>query len=123
VATSAPDVVDVLEALSVFRLEVLGEFRALRVLLERDNSSTSDQAPTALLQALATTLGEWDDLPFSAAEVVAHAVTDYELSQALTACRVRSVGELGALFRALRDRHLGELRLVRDGRSWRLART
>jgi hypothetical protein len=64
------------------------------------------------------------DLPFSAGEVLRHAAVDHALSEALDdACATRTAPAIGALFREFRDRDVSGLRLVRDGRLWRLERT
>jgi hypothetical protein len=63
------------------------------------------------------------DLPFSASEVLERRHSDHGLDLALEACQINESGRLGTLFRDLKGRDVAGLRLVRDGRSWRLERT
>jgi hypothetical protein len=110
----------------------LVELRAIRRLLEvlverQDTTSLSGvfrpiDPRHVLLEALAETM-EGFDLEFTAEEVLARGESDHGLDAALKACHIEDTAGLGALFRTLRDRELAGLRLIRDGRSWRLART
>jgi hypothetical protein len=110
------------QTLELLLRELVAEVRGLRADFALRSASPSI-AHVTVLSALADAMGEFAfDLPFNAAEVIGHAVTDFALDQALKAVGVRTVGECGALFRTLRDRDLGGLRLVRDRRSWRLVR-
>lgn len=97
--------------------------RAILATLERQQrpSAMDDGRPSRLLAALAEAMHDLD-LPFDASEVLDHAALDCGLAEALEACGVQTAPALGALFRSLRDRHIDGLMLVRDGRSWRLAR-
>jgi hypothetical protein len=81
-----------------------------------------DARHVQLLEVLADTMAPYD-VAFEAVEVLNHRATDHALDEALAACRITDTLALGTLFRDLRDRDLGGLRLVREGRSWRLART
>ena len=63
------------------------------------------------------------DLEFTAGEVLDCRRSDCDLDAALVACRIADASKLGALFRELRDREMVGLRIVRDGRGWRLERT
>jgi hypothetical protein len=99
------------------------EVRALRELLERRAPDTrDDDRHGRLLTQLARAMGGCD-LEFTAPEVTDHAGVDHDLAEILRACGVRRTSEVGALFRTLRDRTIGGLRLVRDGRAWRLERS
>jgi len=106
------------------QVAILHELQAIHALLERQACGRSSEDPrhAQLLEALADTM-EGFDLEFTTAEVLERRETDFTLDGALQAVRVTDTADLGALFRTLRDREVAGLRLVRDGRAWRLVRT
>lgn len=81
-----------------------------------------DERHAGLLAALAESMADLD-LPFTASEVLRHAAVDHPLGEALRAACEETTTALGTLFREIRGRDVGGLRLVRDGRLWRLERT
>ncbi len=122
VATPAPDVVDVLEELRAFRLEVLEQFQSLRQLLERNRGPRDAADITLLFMVIAEVIG---DRPFSAAGIMAHQQASAVLRDALEASDVTTARELGALCRRVERMPISELRLervgtCRDGVQWRL---
>ena len=108
------------EALDLLR-ELVGEVRGLRRDLMAGRPAP-DERYARLLSALAGAMGDLD-LPFDAAEVLDHATVNHALDEALQDAGIRSPAALGAVFRSVRGRDIDGMRLVRDGRSWRLART
>jgi len=95
---------------------------AIETLVARQAPPPGDARHARLLVALAESMADLD-LPFDAAEVLAHRRTSADLDDALTALGIDDTAALGALFRSLRDRDLDSLMLVRDARVWRLRRT
>lgn len=109
-------------------LEVLGEIlielRAIRAAVEASPSApTVDDRARAVLAALADTLGDDLDVPFTPSEVLRHADTDHALAEALRLAGIRDARKLGCVFRSARDRDLDGLTLRRDGEEWRIDRT
>jgi len=118
-----------LEALERTQAEILdgqaellaGQARILEALLKRRESGPPDARHARLLAALAEAMEDLD-LSFDAGEVLAYARVDHALAEALKGCNVNTTADVGALFRSLRDQHLAGLRILRDGRTWRLER-
>lgn len=105
--------------------EMLCELRAIRSAVESSGGrqhGPADARYAQLFEALADTM-EGFDLEFTTAEVLERRETDFALDNALLAVHVTDTAGLGAIFRTLRDRTFADLRLVRDGRAWRLVRT
>lgn len=106
--------------------EMLCELRAIRSAVESSElgrqQGPSDARYAQLFETLADTM-EGFDLEFTTSEVIERRETDFALDNALLAVHVTDTAGLGAIFRTLRDRTFADLRLVRDGRAWRLVRT
>ena len=101
--------------------EILHELRLVRIALQ-STGSNSDPVHAQLIEAIAETMAPFD-LEFTTAEVLEARATSHALDAALCRLQVTDTAGLGALFRSLRDREFDGLRLVRDGRGWRLVRT
>jgi len=96
-----------------------------RVLAEIRGSERQVLAPERreLIAALVATMDQ--DLTFRTHEVFDHAALDARLADALKACRATSTN-LGAILREIArdmDAAAEGVRLVRDGRGWRLSCT
>jgi hypothetical protein len=105
--------------------EMLAEVRAIRALVEAlvvRGARGADPCRVQLLEALAATM-EGFDLEFTASEVLERRHSDCGLDAALAACHIADTATLGAVLRELRDQSLAGVRVVRDGRAWRLERT
>ena len=97
--------------------------RIEELLRRQQPSAEADERLARLLAALAASMGEFDDLPFSTTEVLNHRRQHHELDTALEAIGIRTTQALGNLFRELKGKDLNGLLVIRDGRLWRLVRT
>jgi hypothetical protein len=96
--------------------------RVEAALAARDRSSDAASRAFGIVRALDRTLGLDSDLAFSASEVLKHGEVDHDLALALETAGVRSAQDLGFAFRALRNRIIDGLQLVREGEAWALRR-
>lgn len=110
-------------------LELQGEVLARIEASLVANMPAKDERRAVFLRALATAMSDCD-LEFDVYEVLHHRRVSTDLDQALDALGFtdsepdeRAARRLGTLFRDIHKRPVcHELRLVRDGRSWRLVR-
>jgi hypothetical protein len=119
-----PDAARVPSALEETLSEILEHLIAIEAFLQaRQPAADADPRYERFIASLAGSMDDHDYLPFSASEVLQHRGTDYDLDESLKALHVRNTEDLGVLFRGLRNRDIGDFRLVRGGRLWRLVRT
>lgn len=103
---------------------ILAELRAIRMLMERQAAPAGDVnvGHARILHALEPELAELGGLPFDCHEAFHHGRMNYELGEALATAGVVTATDLSLVFRSLRGRWFDDLRVVRDGRYWRLER-